>query len=43
MPTATIDDFDLDIRLQEISLDAREDERYPPETAPVRCTTSKYC
>lgn len=41
MPAATMDDFDLDIRLQ--SLDA-PGEKYPPPTIELNCTTtSRRC
>ncbi|GAA1702461.1 hypothetical protein GCM10009745_57190 [Kribbella yunnanensis] len=41
MPTATIDEFELDIRLQEP--EQLSAEKYPPPTIPLNCTTSKYC
>jgi hypothetical protein len=48
MPTATNDEFDLDIRLQRLSPDAQA-EKYPPPTVELNCTTttrhctSEYC
>ncbi|MFC9692853.1 hypothetical protein ACFTSF_30165 [Kribbella sp. NPDC056951] len=43
MPTATIDEFELDIRLQELRAEQLSAEKYPPPTIPLNCTTSKYC
>ena len=43
MPTATVDEFDLDIRLQDRPVDALDTEKYPPESAPVVCTTTRLC
>jgi hypothetical protein len=42
MPTANLDDFDLDIQVQ-LAQPGAVAEKYPPPTAPVICTRSRIC
>ncbi|MEU0093286.1 hypothetical protein [Kribbella sp. NPDC006257] len=43
MLTATIDEFELDIRLQDVRADELRGEKYPQPTMPIVCHTSTFC
>jgi hypothetical protein len=44
MPTSTtIDEFELDIRLQDVQPEELQSEKYPDPTMPVVCTMTRYC